>query len=170
LTYALTSSTLSLVSNAEKIVIVFLRASLGWMFLYSGIIKIFNPVWSAEGFLKSAQTFPNLYHIFASPSLLPSVNFVNEWGQLLLGISLIAGIGVRVSSMLGAVLMLLYYFPPLNFPYVGKTSYLVDQHIIYALLLVYFSVIRAGRIYGLENWCASLPLCKKVPRLRSWFG
>lgn len=161
---------LYLMSKTEKLVIFFLRLSLGWIFLYSAITKISNPGWSAEGLLKNAHTFSALYQWFSNPSILPTINFINEWGQLLLGISLILGIGVRLSSVLGVVLMLLYYLPQLNFPYIGKTSYLIDQHIIYSLVLIYFAVIRAGRIYGLEDWCSSLPICKKIPKIRSWFG
>lgn len=157
-------------SKTEKIIILLLRLSLGWIFLYSAVTKITDPAWSAAGLLKSAHTFPSLYQWFATPSILPTINFINEWGQLLLGISLVLGIGVRLSSILGVVLMLLYYLPQLNFPYIGRSSYLIDQHVVYSLVLVYFAVIRAGRIYGLENWCAGLPICKQVPKLRSWFG
>ncbi len=157
-------------SKNEKIVILLLRLSLGWIFLYSAVTKILNPNWSAEGLLKSAKTFSPLYQWFASPEILPAINFVNEWGQLLLAISLILGIGVRLSSILGVVLMLLYYLPQLNFPYIGSTGYLIDQHIIYSLVLIYLAVTRAGRVYGLENWCANLPICKRIPKLRSWFG
>lgn len=157
-------------SKIEKSVIFLLRLSLGWVFLYSAVTKIANPSWSAAGLLKSAHTFPALYQWFSTPSMLPTINFLNEWGQLLLGISLILGIGVRLSSILGVVLLLLYYLPQLNFPYIGKTSYLVDEHIIYSLVLVYFAAIRAGRIYGLEEWCTNLPVCRKIPGMRSWFG
>lgn len=157
-------------SKNEKIVILILRLSLGWIFLYSAMVKLSNPNWSAAGFLKGAKTFPDLFQWFLSPSILPITNFLNEYGQLLLGISLILGIGVRLSSILGALLMLLYYLPQLNFPYIGTTAYLIDDHVIYALVLVYFAVIRAGRVYGLETWCSNLPICKKIPNLRSWFG
>lgn len=161
---------LYLVNKTEKLVIFLLRLSLGWIFLYSAVTKISNPIWTGEGFLKNASTFSALYQWLTSPSILPAINFINEWGQLLLGISLILGIGVRLSSLLGVVLMLLYYFPQLNFPYIGRTAYLVDDHIVYALVLIYFAAVRAGRIYGLENWCANLPICRKIPKLRSWFG
>ena len=67
-----------------------------------------------------------------------------------MGVSLILGIFVRMSSVLGAVLMLLYYFPILEFPYVGH-SFLVDEHIIYALALIMFASLRVERLWGLEN-------------------
>lgn len=64
--------------------------------------------------------------------------------------------------------MLLYYFPVLVFPYIGDHAFIIDEHIIYALVFVLLAVARAGRYYGLENWCASLPICSKYPKLRNW--
>ena len=98
------------------------------------------------------------------------INFVNEWGLTLLGVSLILGIGVRLSSVLGAVLMVFYYLPVLTFPRIAPHSYIVDDHIIYALVLVFFAAARAGRVYGMENWCAGLPICKRFPKLHNWWG
>lgn len=157
-------------SKNEKIIIFALRLALGWVFFYAGLSKILDPRWSAEMFLKGAKTFNPLYQFFTQPNLLPTVNFLNEWGLTLLGVSLILGVGVRLSSILGILLMILYYFPQLNFPYVGRNSYLIDQHVIFILLLVYFYLIRAGRVWGLENWCSNLPICRKILHLRSWFG
>jgi thiosulfate dehydrogenase [quinone] large subunit len=135
----------------QKISLFFLRVATGWMMLYAGITKIINPAWSAEGYLKGAKTFTGFYQWLAGPGILPAVNFVNEWGLTLLGVSLILGIGVRLSSVLGAVLMLLYYFPVLDFPYPNTHSYLVDEHIIYALVLLLLASFRAGRVWGLEK-------------------
>ena len=73
---------------------------------------------------------------------------------------------VRLSSVLGAALMMLYYFPVLDFPKIAPHSYIVDDHIIYALALLILAAFRAGRIWGLENWCANLPLCRQYPKLR----
>ena len=47
--------------------------------------------------------------------------------------------------------MLLYYFPILNFPYVGERYFLVDQHIVFALILILFASINAGAIWGLDR-------------------
>ncbi len=143
---------------------------MGWMMFYAGITKVLNPAWSAEGYLKSAKTFTAFYAWLASPGMLPITNFVNEWGLTLLGVSLILGVFVRLSSICGAVLMLLYYFPILEFPYIGANSFLVDQHIIYISVLLLFAAFRAGRVWGLENWCAGLPICSRFPGLRNWLG
>ncbi len=147
-----------------------LRASLGWLMLYAGLEKLLDPSWSAAGYLNNAATFPGLFHWFAQPGILPVINFVNEWGLTLLGISLILGLFVRLSSILGAGLMLLYYFPVLNFPHIPPHSFIVDEHIIYALVLAYFAAAQAGKHYSLYNWCAGLPICSKFPKLRNWLG
>ncbi len=157
-------------STYQKLFLVLLRLSMGWMMFYAGITKVIDPTWSAAGYLTSAKTFSGLFAWFASPGILPVVNFVNEWGLTLLGISLIFGIGVRLSSILGAVLMLLYYLPILDFPYPNPHAYLVDEHVIYFFVLFYFASVRAGRIGGLENWCSGLPICSRFPRLRAWLG
>ncbi len=156
--------------KSTKLLISITRLALGWLFFYAGITKILNPAWSAAGYLKAAKTFTAFYAWLASPEILPYTNFMNKWSLTLLGISLILGIGVRLSGRLGALLMILYYFPILDFPKVGVNAFLVDDHIIYALVLIYFASIRAGRIYGLENWCSNLPICSRFPGMRKWFG
>lgn len=151
-------------TNSQKITLFLLRVSLGWMFLYSGLSKVLAPSWSAEGYIKNAKTFVSFYQWLTDPNILPIINFLNEWGQTALGIALILGIFVRISSILGALMMFLYYFPILEFPYVGTHSFLVDEHIIYAFTLIYLSAVRAGRAYGLAVFTSKLPFSK----IRNW--
>lgn len=153
-----------------KIYIFLLRISLGILFFYAGITKVLNPDWSAAGYLKGAQTFPELYNFLLQPEILPIINFINEWGLTLLGVSLLLGIFVRLSSKLGALLMLLYYIPILKFPYVGANSFLVDQHVIFIFSLLLLGSLKAGRYLGLEKWCSNLPICSKYPKLRELLG
>ena len=157
-------------TKSQQTSLFILRITMGWLMFYAGITKILNPDWSAGGYLKGAKTFPALFNWFLNPNLLPLVNFINEWGLTLLGISLILGVFVRLSSALGAFLMLLYYLPILDFPYPNPHSYIVDEHIIYAAVLFLFATLRAGRVWGLENWCSNLPICSQYPRLRNWLG
>ena len=129
-----------------KLALFLLRISLGWMMFYAGITKLINPEWTAMGYLNNAKTFADLFQWFALPGNIDWINFVNEWGLVLLGVSLILGVFVRISSFFGALLMLLYYF------------------------LLVFAETRVGRIWGLENWCVKLPICSKYPKLRNWLG
>lgn len=135
----------------SKIALTALRISLGWIMFYAGITKVLNPEWSAAGYLNNAQTFPSFYTWLAGPDVLPIINFLNEWGLTLIGLALILGLYVRVASIAGAILMLLYYFPILSFPHAGDHSLVVDDHIIYVLVFVLLYVFNAGKIYGLDN-------------------
>ena len=154
----------------QKIFLFLLRISLGFLFLYAGFTKVIDPAWSAAGYLKGATTFSGFYQWLASPEILPFTNFLNEWGLTLIGIALILGVFVRLSAVLGAGMMILYYFPVLNFPLVGEHGYLVDEHIIYAFALLLLGSLKAGRVMGLENWCSNLPICSKFPTLRRLLG
>lgn len=140
-------------SRTARIVLAALRVALGWLFFYAGIVKVMNPSWTAAGFLRGAKAFVGLYQWFALPANIGWVNVVNEWGLTLLGIALILGIGVRVASFLGVLLMALYYLPH-GFPQPDATAYIVDEHVIYALVLCLLIAVRAGRTYGLDAWCA----------------
>ncbi len=157
-------------TKTSKFALLGLRVALGWLIFYAGITKLLNPEWSAAGFLANAKSFTGFFQWFASPEILPVTNFLNEWGLTLIGASLILGIFVRISSVFGVMLMILYYLPILTFPYAGTNSFLVDQHVIFSLVFVLLASMRAGRYYGLENWCAGLPICSKFPQIRSWLG
>ena len=133
-----------------KKLLALLRIAVGWLFFYAGITKVLDPAWSAEGYLKGAESFSGFFGWLASADILPLTNFVNEWGLTVIGIALIIGIGARTAALAGAAMMILYWLPVLDFPYAGEHSYIVDEHIIYALVLLFFAVVRAGRIWGLD--------------------
>ena len=135
----------------QKQSLVVLRVALGWLYFYAGYTKLSDPAWSAAGYIKSAKVFPGLYQMFLNPFVLPIINFLNEWGLTLLGLSLIFGIFVRMSGKLGIILMLLYYFV-LPFPHPDANSYIVDQHIIYSAVLLVLVTERAGRMWGCDKW------------------
>lgn len=150
---------------SAKISIALLRISLGLLFLYAGLSKLFPAIssacaaapasckaWTAAGFLKHASTFPNLYSWFALPQNIGWVDFLNQWGLTLVGVALILGLAMRFTSICGILLMALYYFPALNFPYVGTTAYIIDEHVIFVLLLILFIASSAGQIFGLDKY------------------
>ena len=122
-------------TSPQKFFLFLLRVTVGWMFFYAGITKVLDPQWSAEGYLKGAKAFSWFFQILLDPSVLPIINFMNKWGLTILGISLILGLFVRFSSLLGVLLMALYYIA-LGFPYPNPHSYIVDEHIIYITILI----------------------------------
>lgn len=72
---------------------------------------------------------------------------VGGTAHLLIGIAMILGIGMRLSALGGGLLMFLYYIPRFSFPDV-----IVEYHLVYTVIIVYLALIRAGQIYGIENW------------------
>jgi len=128
-----------------------LRLGIGWLFLYAGVSKLIDPAWTAAGYLTNATTFNGFYSWLASPALVGWVDLLNKWGLTLIGAALILGIFTRLASWAGLVLVILYYFPVLHFPYAGEHSYLVDEHIIYALSFLVLIYGHAGKIWGLDR-------------------
>jgi len=140
------------INVGARVTLLLTRVSLGALMLYAGITKVLDSTWSAAGYIGAAKTFPNFYQLFLNPAILPVVNFLNVWGLTILGLSLIFGLFVRLSSLFGVVLMLLYYFAAGPFPYPNPHAFLIDEHIIYTFLLLFFASIRAGRYWGLDRF------------------
>jgi len=122
---------------------VALRLLLGWYMLYAGLEKVFDPAWTAQGFLLSAKTFPSFYAWFAMASNSWWVDPLNSWGITLVGAALILGVGIRIAGWAGAMLMLLYYFPHYVFPTVPH-GFIVEEHIIYAVAFILITLLPAA--------------------------
>jgi thiosulfate dehydrogenase [quinone] large subunit len=156
-------------SPTQRGLVFLLRISLGWVFLFAAIRQIPDPDWSAIGFLSGAKTFPGLFEFFASPAILPVINILVPWGHLLIGISLILGLFTRIGAVAGALLMIMYYLPRLDFPMVGENNFIVEYHLVYAVVLVYLAAVHAGRVIGLDQWAGELPqvqaFLQRHPRL-----
>jgi len=139
----------------KSFTVFLLRISMGWIFLYAGLDKVMTPDWTAAGFLGNAQTFGPFYERFTNPEIIDLVNIINVWGLTLIGVSLITGAFVRVSSFFGAILMILYYFPTLDFPYAGEHGFIIDDHLIYFFVFLVFIGLNAGRFLGLDHFVFS---------------
>lgn len=137
-------------NTSSKISIVLLRVALGFLFLSSGISKIVGQDWTASSYLEKAKTFSGLYQWLASPVNIGWVDFLNEWGMVLIGLALILGAATKLASFFAIFLMLLYYLPILQFPYADK-SLIVDQHVIFALAFALLIAFDAGKILGLDG-------------------
>lgn len=151
-------------THKQKVLTLLLRLALGFLLLYTGYSKISDPSWTAAGYLNGAAMFTGFYQWLASPGMIGLTNFLNSYGQLFIGISLILGAFVRLSSVLGAIMMLLYYLA-LKFPYPNEHAFIVDDHIIYGLALLLIGALNAGQYWGLENWLKKSSLVKSVPAL-----
>jgi thiosulfate dehydrogenase [quinone] large subunit len=99
--------------------------------------------------------------------MAPITTFLVEYGHLLIGLSLLAGLMVRVSASFGVLLMIIYWFAHMDWPFIeNKNNFIVDYHLVYAGVLVYLIVKRAGHVFGLDGWAENLALFKQHPRLK----
>lgn len=152
---------------------VLLRLGLGFIFLWAFFDKVFGLGFSTApdkswllgnsptyGFLAFATKGP-----FASFYQSLAGNVVVDWlfmlGLLGIGTALILGITTRLAGYAGVLLMLLMWsavLPPEHNP-------LLDDHIIYALVLIGLTMVKSGQWFGLGNWWAKIKLVKKYPIL-----
>ena len=150
----------------QKIVLLFTRLAMGWLFSYAGFIKIVDPSWTAKTYIAGTNVFPEFFRILLRPDILPKINLLNEWGLLLIGAALIAGSFIRFTSFFGFVLMIIYYLPI----YPPEHEYIVNIHIIYALVFLMFMVFPAGHILGLDALFEKLETARKHPWFRALLG
>ena len=135
-----------------------LRIVIGWHILYEGIHKLIHPEWSALAFLDNAQwIFSGLANwIISNPVLLNTVDTLNTWGLILIGLGLVLGLFTRIASLAGFALLLLYYL--FNPPFIGmdamgsvEGNYLmINKTLIEAICLLYIAVTPLSRNFGLD--------------------
>ncbi|RIJ49992.1 DoxX family protein [Maribellus luteus] len=148
--------------------LVILRVLIGWHFLYEGLVKVINPAWSAASFLNAAQgPFANLFKSMASnAATLDVINFCNQWGLVLVGLSLIVGLLSRWACIGGMALLFMYYIS--NPPFIGldaiavaEGSYLiVNKNLIELFTLFVLFLFPTGEIIGLDRLLAFAKLAK----------
>jgi thiosulfate dehydrogenase [quinone] large subunit len=157
---------MNLYSNLQKFWLVALRLLVGWHFLYEGLVKVLNPKWTSLGYLMDSQGwFGSVFRSMASHAgTLSVVNFLNEWGLLLIGLSLILGFLTRLGCMGGMLLLLLYYLS--HPPFIGaddlfmlprEGSYLwVDRNLIEIAALGALYVFPTSKTFGLDGYLSLL--------------
>ena len=78
------------------------------------------------------------------------------------GLALILGIGIRIASATGALLLVLMWLAAL---WLEHNPFL-DDHLIYALVLIGVYLTEAGRHFGLGNRWTQLPTVANHPWLK----
>lgn len=161
-------------NSAGTLILAVLRIAMGWIFLWGFLDKLLglgfattpDKTWLSgssptAGFLKLA-TYGPFKPFFESLSANLLVDWLFMLGLLLLGISLILGIGMRIAAYSGSLLMILMWlsmFPPKNNP-------LLDDHIIYALVLLLLDQFKAGDTLGFGKSWQSTNLVKQYKFLK----
>jgi thiosulfate dehydrogenase (quinone) large subunit len=155
-------------ATAFRYVAAALRLSIGWVFLWAFLDKLFglgHETKSADawingghptlGFLKFGAKGPlaDFYHSIAGAAW---ADWLFMLGLAGIGVALVAGIAMRLAAAAGALLLLLMWsavLPPANNPF-------MDDHIVYALTLVALALAAAGRTLGLGRAWERLPVVR----------
>ena len=147
------------------------RMLMAWTFLYAASHQVFNPKFSAAKFLSSTKTFHDLYAPLTDPAFDPILTFLVSYGHLAIGLSLLVGLGVRVSSLAGFALVMLYWTAHMEWPYIeNQNNFIVDYHIVYATVCLFLFANNAGQILGLDRFFGKLPVVQRSTLLRKIFG
>ncbi len=131
--------------SLKKLTITIIRVAIGWHFLYEGFSKLVMGAWTSQGYLANATGFlSGFYHwLGGSEALVQVVDMMNVYGLILIGLALFVGLFVRIASMAGILLLVLYYFayPPFGTSLFGSPDghfYIVNRNFIEAFLLLWF--------------------------------
>lgn len=152
---------------------VLLRISMGWIFLWAFLDKVFglgfgteagkswlDGVSPTEGFLKFGSSGP-FAGIFQSMAGSPVVDWLFMLGLLCIGVALILGIGMKIAGYTGALMMLLMWLAILPVEH----NPFMDEHLIYLFLLLILPRVGAGEVFGLGKWWSGTSLVRKYPFL-----
>ena len=129
---------------------------------------IFGDANFVVGFLSKTKTFHDVYAPLTAPAIAPTLTFLVEYGHLLIGLSLITWLLLRASAPFAIALMLMYWTAHMDFPYIeNANNFLLDYHIVYAGVLVYLMVKRAGHVFGLDAVAEKLAFVQQNPGIRA---
>jgi thiosulfate dehydrogenase [quinone] large subunit len=169
--WAATSPTRSAV--AARYLLAGIRLALGWIFLWAFLDKTFglghgttaakswlNGGSPTKGFLGSATgPFAGFYHSIAGVGIVDVLFMAALLG---VGVALLLGIGMRLAAAAGALLTVMMWaavLPPASNPF-------MDEHLVYAAVLIVLALLGAGNTLGLGRAWSSLPLVQRATWLK----
>ena len=154
-------------SITDRTFIFIFRMLMAWTFIYAASHQAFVANFSVVGFLSHTKTFHDVFVVFTTPTIAPVVSFMVAWGHLLIGLSLLFGLMVRVSSLFGIALLLMYWMAHMDWPFIeNKNNFIVDYHIVYSTVLAYLFARQAGHVWGLDGWLEKTTFVQQHPALR----
>lgn len=169
------------ITGARAFAILALRLIVGWVFVYAGIEKLtaaepfsaagflqFGTAGTAAGAAEGAIVNPTQafwVDLAANSTLMPIVDVLVPWGQVLIGIALMAGFATRFAGAMGFLMMGFITIAAWDFAF-GLVNY--TGLLAFAALLL--GVMRAGEIYGIDAIVDEQPLVKRTPALRFVLG
>jgi thiosulfate dehydrogenase [quinone] large subunit len=150
------------------------RLSLGFVFVWAFVDKLFGlghettakQAWihgghPTMGFLKfsAAGPFKGFYHSIAGTA---GADWLFMLGLAGIGAALVLGVGMRFAAVAGTVMLVMMWsvvLPPEN-------NVFMDDHLIYAPLLIGLALTGAGNALGLGRWWGGTHLVQRFPILK----
>ncbi len=162
-----------------------LRVAVGVIMLWAGLEKLIGTPggWSSAGFLRfgTAGTLAwpfvvgepakdavfNPLHDFwvglaGNTGVISVLDVLVGAGELAIGVALMLGLLTRFASVMGALMMFLFFLASWNFAY-G----IVNQDLTYLVVFLAIGGMGAGRYFGLDNIAASTSF-GSGPWVRRW--
>jgi thiosulfate dehydrogenase [quinone] large subunit len=160
-------------ATATRYLLAGIRIALGWVFLWAFLDKAFglgfatpserswfNGGSPTNGFLGSAKgPFSGFYHSIAGTGIADALFMTALLG---VGLALLLGIGMRIAAAAGALLTVMMWtavLPPATNPF-------MDDHLVYAAILIVLALLGAGNTLGLGRVWAATPLVQRTPWLK----
>ena len=150
------------------------RLALAWVFLWAFLDKTIGLGFATEpadawinggsptfGFLNFA-TEGKIFHDFFAGLAGPAADWLFMIGLLGIGLALALGIGMRIAAVSGAIMLVLMWAAELPL----ENNPFMDDHIIYALVLIALALYGAGRTWGLGRTWEQLPIVQRFPILK----
>lgn len=155
-----------------------LRLATGFIFLWAFLDKTFGLGFStpperawinggtpSQGYLMGDSVVGPLKPFFAAIAS-PVSDVLFMVGMLAIGLAVMIGIGLRVSAVVGTLIMLLMYLAEWPFgANAASNNPLIDYHIIYALALIVIATLSAGDTWGAGLAWKRLGIVQKMPWL-----
>ncbi|WP_449064598.1 hypothetical protein [Planomonospora algeriensis] len=150
------------------------RIALGWVFLWAFLDKMFGLGFSTAaakavvnggspttGFLKGTgeNALGGLFGALAGQAW---VDWLFMTGLLGIGLALITGAGIRIAAASGTAMMLMMWAAELPL----ATNPFMDDHIVYALVLIALALASAGDTLGLGARWGKTALVERLPILK----
>jgi thiosulfate dehydrogenase [quinone] large subunit len=149
------------------------RIALGFVFLWAFLDKTFGldhatPAAKAwiHGGSPTTGFLTNVHGPFAGVFNAMAGSPVADWlfmvGLLGIGVALMLGIGMRIAAGAGAVLLVFMWAASLPI----TTNPFLDDHLVYALVIVALAFLHMGDTFGLGRAWSRLPVVRRFGILR----
>ena len=161
------------ITSGGAIAIALLRLSIGFVFLWAFLDKLFGLGYATpgarawinggsptKGFLSNVDIgpFQSAYNSIAGTWWADTLFML---GLLGVGLAVMLGVFMNISAVAGSLMMLLMWAAEWPFAQFtssgeasGSTNPFMDYHLIYALVLIVLAVLGAGRYFGIAPWWA----------------